>query len=248
MAYNTDWLSGKRADQLVMAQNWVTVLREDTTNAKGETVKKYAAWGIPAATFTDFLTLFAAAQEALRTAQEKETRTEVTTAACKTAFDALVAAMRSLKDRYFKKPPLTDTDFIALGLRVKDTTPTVIAAPTAQAEADISYPGPHLLTLHLRPLAGTTLDAKADYGMSIRWGIMPHGGATLEEAAGARHYLMKPPVSGEELPHPKFTRRKKETFDLPPEDSGKTAYFCIRYENSKGQAGPFGPIVQAVIP
>jgi hypothetical protein len=243
-----DWIPGKRADQITLAQTWVTVLREDTKGTESAPVKKYVAWGISAQTFTDFLTLFAAAQEALRTAQEKETRTEVTNAACRTAFAALIAAMRDMKDRFFKKPPLTDADFIALGLRVKDTTPTVVAVPTAQAEANISYPGPHLLTLHLRPLAGTTLDPKADYGYSIRWGIMPPGGATLEQAASTRHYLMKPPLSGEELPHPKFTRRKKETFDLPADDSGKTAYFCIRYENSKGQGGPWGPVVSAVIP
>jgi hypothetical protein len=25
-------------------------------------------------------------------------------------------------------------------------------------------------------------------------------------------------------------------------------YFCLRYENPKGQTGPFGPILKAVIP
>ena len=29
---------------------------------------------------------------------------------------------------------------------------------------------------------------------------------------------------------------------------GQTVYFCIRYENSKGKAGPWGPIFQAIIP
>jgi hypothetical protein len=29
---------------------------------------------------------------------------------------------------------------------------------------------------------------------------------------------------------------------------GKTAYFCICYENSKGESGEFGPIFSAVIP
>jgi hypothetical protein len=27
-----------------------------------------------------------------------------------------------------------------------------------------------------------------------------------------------------------------------------TVYFCLRYENSKGEAGPFGPVLSAVIP
>jgi hypothetical protein len=36
-----------------------------------------------------------------------------------------------------------------------------------------------------------------------------------------------------------------------PGDSGKTVYFCLRYENQKGGEegeGPFGPIMSAIIP
>jgi hypothetical protein len=55
-------------------------------------------------------------------------------------------------------------------------------------------------------------------------------------------------TAGEDLPHSKFTRRKKERFDFPAEDSGKTAYFCVRYENAKGESGPWGPMFSAVIP
>jgi hypothetical protein len=59
---------------------------------------------------------------------------------------------------------------------------------------------------------------------------------------------MKAAVHGTELPHSRFTRRKKELFEFPLEDSGKTAYFCIRLENSKGKAGPWGPVFSAIIP
>jgi hypothetical protein len=31
-------------------------------------------------------------------------------------------------------------------------------------------------------------------------------------------------------------------------ESGMTVYYCIRYENNKGDKGPWGPMVQAVIP
>jgi hypothetical protein len=44
-----------------------------------------------------------------------------------------------------------------------------------------------------------------------------------------------------------FTRRKRERFDFDGE-SGNTVYFCLRYENSKGEAGPFGPLLSAVVP
>jgi hypothetical protein len=75
---------------------------------------------------------------------------------------------------------------------------------------------------------------------------MPPGGATVEAATGEKRELMRPPVSGKELPHSRWTRRRKERFSFDG-DSGKTVYFCIRYENSKGEAGEFGPIFSAVI-
>ena len=31
-------------------------------------------------------------------------------------------------------------------------------------------------------------------------------------------------------------------------EMGKAAYFSIRYENSKGKAGPWGPLASALIP
>jgi hypothetical protein len=57
-----------------------------------------------------------------------------------------------------------------------------------------------VLLVHLAPLPGTepsgsfgTHDSRGDYGFALYLGIMPQGGATLEQAAGPKHYLMKPP-------------------------------------------------------
>jgi hypothetical protein len=69
---------------------------------------------------------------------------------------------------------------------------------------------------------------------------MPQGGATLEQAASVRHYLMKEPFSGDELLHYRYTRRKKELVDFDASESGMTAYFCARYENQKGKFGTWG--------
>jgi hypothetical protein len=69
----------------------------------------------------------------------------------------------------------------------------------------------------------------------------------VEAATGSRRELMKVPVTGKDLPHSRWTRRRKERFDFDG-DSGKTAYFCVCYENGKGEAGEFGPMFHAVIP
>jgi hypothetical protein len=105
------------------------------------------------------------------------------------------------------------------------------------------------LTVHLGPLAGTReLNPGSDYGYAIYVGIMPHGGATLEQAASDKHYLMKPSADGKGLAHYRFTQRRKEKALFDAEDAGMTAYVCCRYENSKGEAGQWGPVASAIIP
>jgi hypothetical protein len=60
------------------------------------------------------------------------------------------------------------------------------------------------------------------------------GGATLEQAASDKHYLMKPPADGKGLAHYRFTRRQKEKILF---DAEMTVYVCCRYENQKGEVG-----------
>jgi hypothetical protein len=75
---------------------------------------------------------------------------------------------------------------------------------------------------------------RANYGRKVYYGLYADGDT--------------PPATAEDLPKNRFTRRKKEIFEFSPADVKKTAYFCIRYENSKGEAGPWGPMITAVIP
>jgi hypothetical protein len=237
MPYDGNWLPGRRENQLAMAKNWLTVLGTQA-----------APWNVPSTEVTELQTLTTAAGTALAAAQSSE-RTTVVTANCKAAFDALTAKMRFIKSRYFLSPPLTDADIISLELKPKDTTHTPVPPPAAQAEADISRPGVHLLELHLRPVAGSPPDPhRSDYGYRVYYGVLPPGGAAVEAATGTKRELLKAPGSGDDLPHSRFTRRKKELFDFPAEDSGKTVYFCVRYENAKGEPGPWGPMFSSIIP
>jgi hypothetical protein len=232
-----DWLPGRREHKLAMAKNWLTALAAQA-----------GAWQVPAAEVAELQRLAVEAEAALRAAESSE-RTPVIIAHCKAAFATLAVKMRFVKSRYFLDPPLSDADFIALGLKPKNRTPAPIPPPVTQAEADILLPGIHMLELRLRPLAGSPPDPhQSAYGCRIHYGIMPPGGATVEAATRAKRELMQPPITGEELPHSRFTRRKKERFDFSAEERGKTIYFCLRYENAKGEPGPWGPIFSAIIP
>jgi hypothetical protein len=142
---------------------------------------------------------------------------------------------------------VTDAQRRDIGCPVHSTTRSPIHRPGAQPEADIVYLGKHLLELiKIRAVAGTMSDeeAKAEFGVRIFWGI-------LGEASEADKFcLSAPPATGGDLPHSTFTHRKRYRFDFEGL-SGRTVYFCLRYENQKGGKdgeGPFGPIFSAIIP
>jgi hypothetical protein len=136
-----------------------------------------------------------------------------------------------------------------MGLPLHDTKPTPIPPPEDQAEADITFPGIHLVELHIqRMVAGERVAHRSDYGVRIYWGILPTGGASATAATSEKRELMAPPKNGQDLPHSIFTRRQKHLFDFLEEDRGKRVYFCLRYENSKGEGGPWGKIMDVVIP
>jgi hypothetical protein len=133
-----------------------------------------------------------------------------------------------------------------LGNKPRDDHPTPIPRPTAQVEADVVLPGPHLVELWIKKLASLEEDpGRANYGVRVFWGVLG------DSSAADKFRISSPPKSGDDLPHSTFTKRKKYRFDFPEEDRGKTVYFCLRYENSKGGKegeGPWGPIISAIIP
>jgi hypothetical protein len=223
-----------------MCRNWINYM----------TAERRAAWGIPHDQFTELQTLFGAAETLLQKALDETERTHVITVECQTAFAALTAKMRFFRDRYFKMPPLTESDWAALGFRRKDPHQTPVPEPEGTPAVSLSYPGgPHALLAHLGPMAGTVeMDPASDYGYAVYVGIMPPGGATLEQAASDKHYLMKTPADGKSLQHYRFTRRRKEKLTFDAEERGMTAWVCCRYENQKGDVGQWGPVASAIIP
>ncbi|MDR1418943.1 MAG: hypothetical protein LBI86_01065 [Treponema sp.] len=141
---------------------------------------------------------------------------------------------------------VTVEDLENLGIPPIDHTHTPVPRPKAQAEADLTFPGIHTVELrNIRTVAGTgDEDPRSDWGVRIHYGILDAPGSA------GKHRIATPPLTGDDLPHSVFTHKKKHRFDFDG-DSGKTVYFCLKYENERGREdgeGPFGPIIKAVIP
>jgi hypothetical protein len=214
MATTKDWLPTTREAILEMTDDWIAVCTTKQTD-----------WNIPYPALTELTTL-------RETAKNETTRTPVATAQCKEAFDALTAFMRDFKRRYFLSPPLLDSDYISLGLKPHDPTPTPSGVPTAQVTVETYLVGRHELGLRLIYVDGSPSDP-ANKGYRI-WHSVIAPGET-------------PPANPKELRNSFYTKRKKDVIEFDFGDSGKTAYFAVQIEN-EGKKGPWGPLVSALIP
>jgi hypothetical protein len=113
LEHYSDWLPTEGEGQFSRAKDWKTVM-----------TPKQGAWNIPAAALTELDAFIHAAETALAAAKNETTRTPVTTAECKAAFDALAEKMRDVKRRYFLTPRLIDPmDYVSLGLKPHDSPP-----------------------------------------------------------------------------------------------------------------------------
>jgi hypothetical protein len=219
--HRSDWLPGTRDGQLAMAKNWNVIIPAHA-----------AAWGIPNATAQELAALTAAAETALNTAKNETTRTPVATAQCRASFDALVAAMRDIKKRYFYIPPLTEADLVSLGLKVPDPTLTPSGKPAAQVMVETYLVGRHELGIKIVYVTGSAADP-ANKGYRIWYSVVAPGET--------------PPANPAELRKSFFTKRKKDVIAFDYGESGKTAHFAVQVEND-GKKGEWGPLVSALIP
>jgi hypothetical protein len=172
------------------------------------------------------------AATALETAKTETTRTPVATAQCKKAFDALTAFMRDFKRRYFLTPPLLDSDYVSLGLKPRDPAPTPSRTPTAQVAVETYLVGRHELGVRMVYVTGSPGES-ANKGCRIWYAIAAPGET--------------PPANPKELRTSFYTQHCKDRTEFDIGDSGKTAYFAVQIEN-ESKKGPWGPLVQALIP
>jgi hypothetical protein len=204
-----------------MAKNWVVIL-----TAKG------VEWRIPSADIQDLGTQTGEADSVLAAAQSDVTRTPVVNAHCREVFGRMEARMRDIKKRYFYDPPLVDADFVALGIKIPDSTYSPTGVPTAQVMVETFLVGPHELGIRIVYVTGSPED-RENKSYRVFYLVLEHGET--------------PPTQPSETWKSFSTKRRKDLVEFGYGDSGKTVYFAVQVENGS-KKGPFGPMVSAVIP
>ncbi|MDR2410514.1 MAG: hypothetical protein LBE13_20725 [Bacteroidales bacterium] len=127
---------------------------------------------------------------------------------------------------------VTDEDRKLMGLPIHDTvlTPAPVSATTPEAE--IKLPSPAVVEIHFR-----------DTG-SEKKGRPPgqHGIETVYAI------LENKPADWEELTRSTFATRSPFKLSFKGTDRGKTLYFAMRWENTRGEKGPWSEIMSTIIP
>ncbi|MDR0635844.1 MAG: hypothetical protein LBF87_02045 [Treponema sp.] len=149
------------------------------------------------------------------------------------AREALEKALRAfIKAFLLYSPFVSDKERNEMQLPIHDRKPTPVPPPSTFPEYHIDTPVPNQLSLQFWD-AGTKQRGKPKgvHGAEIRW--------ELREDA---------PAKAEDLLNSEFATRTPHVFVFTGDKQGKRVYFCLRWENNKGEKGPWGALVSAVVP
>jgi hypothetical protein len=135
---------------------------------------------------------------------------------------------------FLKESPLvTDDDLISMGMPPRNTgrTPAPVEKHFPGYEIDSSTI--RRLGIHYFDPSKKAIRGKPDgqHGVEIRWAI-----------------LDSPPTTINDLINSSFSTRSPFLLDFDENQRGKTVYFCLRWENTRGEKGPWSEIVSAIIP
>jgi hypothetical protein len=217
-----DWLPHAYAALLEMCYMWEEVL----------TAPVRAALGIPADVWTEYLQRRATLEEWYAKLKDKAQHTPIVTVECETAREALMAQMRFIHDRYLFTPPLTPAQWVGLGLKLPDATPSEIDAPKDAPEVEASSPHHRMVRF----------DIKAK-------GAKRHGIPEKVHGLELRHTISDTePTSIKEFTNSEFATKSPLEILFEETDRGKKLYFIARWKTEANKKSLWTDIMFVYIP
>ncbi|GAB6391714.1 MAG: hypothetical protein [Treponematales bacterium] len=218
--HRDDWLPRREADLVLLQARWKEILSDPV---------KQQAYGWPAAdcaAVTTKIDAFTDAREAYNEDNSRDNRIDKDM-----ARDESMDEMRDFANghiRYNKPMSVSEKDY--LGIKPHNP-PTPHPKPVSQPDTDVRNTRNHF-EQEVRALNAEGSAVKPDdaYGVAFAW-----------QVGGER------PATGADLPKGEFSRKPVKVVQHTEADKGKTAYYATAYENSKGEKGPWSPVVEAVI-
>jgi hypothetical protein len=168
--------------------------------------------------------------------KDPSSRTKTITRDLEDAEDLFKPTYRKLYTGFLKESPLvTHHDLEAMGLPVRPGGHTPSPIPTSSPDSDANTGTPRRIILSIFENNGTHKRAKPDgvHGAETRWAI-------FDNAQGL--------VTLDALIHSSFCTRSPLTLDFTEEQRGKFLYYALRWENTRGEKGPFSLVQSVIIP
>jgi hypothetical protein len=190
------------------------------------------AFNVPAGTLTPIQGQLTAYETAFETAQNPN-RGKVDVLTKNETKAVLETALRGFIKAYISyNPAVTDADKENMGLPLRDTTRTPTPAPSTIPELELDSSIIRRVSVIFKDSGSDKRGKPAGvHGIELRWSLL--------EAV---------PTSVEDLKNSAFDTASPYTFSFDEADRGKALYICPRWENNKGDKGPWGEIVKAIIP
>jgi hypothetical protein len=228
MAAKEDWLSRNHEGLYDQANQTVTYLTSSVLARIGITGPIQTWYS------NEFLTKHNRFKTTFDNWKNPAERTPTETTALESAQKDFVKVYRLLYTGYMKNNPLvTDEDLIGAGMPKRHTggnTPAPIPTGIITTTKDTSKPG--VVGFHYRDRDAT--------GNAKPYGV--HGAELVWEI------LDTPPDDWSKLTHSTFSTRTPALLSFTGTQRGKTLYFAIRWENTRGQKGPWNDIDSVIIP
>jgi hypothetical protein len=190
-------------------------------------------WEIPQEVFDPLQVLCNDFEAAFDIAENPLTRTRVSIKNKNDARKALEKAIRAfIREFIIYSRYVTDGDRLAMDLPVHKTThskhPEIKSYPVCKIVLLLRE-----IVIQFGDSEKSESTAKPDFvhGAEIRWGI-----------------LDAKPTSVTELIHSEFDTRTPFNLVFDESERGKIVYFCLRWEGTVGDKGPWGEIMSTIIP
>jgi hypothetical protein len=168
----------------------------------------------------------------LHTQADSPSRNSVIVAEKNAARKTLEAKIRELNGFRLKNPVITDEQRSALGLHVRDTTPTIIPPPQTSPVLDLEPAGVRRLNVVFHD--NDSANKAKPYGVSS---------ALIVYAV-----LDAPPDSPDDLVKSALAARAPHLLEFTERERGKRAYAAVCWQNEKGERGPWSEIENAIVP
>ncbi|MDR1221465.1 MAG: hypothetical protein LBL07_01120 [Tannerella sp.] len=210
------------------------IFLEWETNFLNYLMTSLTRFGFPQTEATKLSSLSESFRNKLNTAENPATRTKVAIEVKNKARKELESTLRvDVKGYLTYNPAVNDDDRTAMGLPIHKTTHTRSPVAKTYPDFDIDSSVIRWLKIHFFDQGKKKSKAKpaGQRGAVIRWVI---SATPIVDIADLTNYA--------------FDSRTPFTLEFQGHERGLTVYFCLCWENTRGERGPWSEIQSAIIP